>query len=276
MIATILAVLAATALIWIISLPLEDVSIIDIFWAPGFALISAVSIWWVKSLDADGLIVATLVTIWALRLGTHLFLRWRRAGHEDRRYAAMRKKSPGTFAVNSLFTVFWLQAAIMWFVSLPIQMMLMAPHEPIDVVAVAGGILAAIGILIEAIADRQLTRFGRDPANQGRVLDTGLWSWSRHPNYFGDALMWWGLFAVCVSGGAPAWTAICPAVMTFSLLRVSGVTLLERKITDRRPEYTDYISRTNAFIPWPPKKNFPPPSAASGEGNPTPQEPRLH
>jgi steroid 5-alpha reductase family enzyme len=255
MIGTILAVLAATALIWIISLFLKDVSIIDIFWAPGFVLICAVSVWWVKSLDADGLIVVALVTIWALRLGTHLFLRWLRAGHEDRRYAAMRRKAPGTFPVNSLFKVFWLQAAIMWFVSLPIQMLLMAPHEPIDIVAIAGGIIAAIGILIEAIADHQLTQFGRDPVNQGRVLDTGLWSWSRHPNYFGDALMWWGLFVVCVSGGAPLWTIICPAVMTFSLLRVSGVTLLERKMTDRRPDYADYIRRTSAFIPRPPKKN---------------------
>ena len=251
---TLAVAMAAVTLIWIISLPLKDVSIVDIYWGPGFVVLIAATIWGVNSIGARGVLIAGLVTFWALRLGVHLFLRWRRTGHEDRRYAAMRKKVGSSFAWKSLFTVFWLQGVIMWIVSLPIQTALRAPQEPIGFPAILGAAVALAGVLCEAVADHQLTRFGRDPANVGRVLDTGLWAWSRHPNYFGDVVMWWGIFVICEAGGSPWWSAVGPIVMTYTLLRVSGVTLLERKITDRRPEYADYIRRTSAFIPSPPKK----------------------
>ncbi|MGD0142147.1 MAG: DUF1295 domain-containing protein [Rhizomicrobium sp.] len=111
-----------------------------------------------------------------------------------------------------------------------------------------------MGLFIEALADHQLTRFGGNPANSGRVLDTGLWAWSRHPNYFGDTVMWWGVFLVCLAASHAWWTAIGPAVMTYFLMQVSGVPMLERKMADRRPEYAEYIRRTSSFVPWPPKR----------------------
>ena len=252
MLFTLLLVFAASTLIWTISLVLRDASIADMFWGPGFVLVAAANIWWVGSLDPRGILILTIVTIWAARLTVHLFSRWRRVGHEDRRYAAMRNKAGPRFPIRSLVTVFLLQGATMWFVSLPIQTALMAPHAPVEAPALAGTLIAFAGILIEAIADRQLAQFTRNPANAGHVLDSGLWAWSRHPNYFGDAVMWWGLFIVCWAGGSSRWTILSPIVMTYILLQVSGVSLLERKIVDRRPGYTDYIRRTSAFVPLPP------------------------
>jgi steroid 5-alpha reductase family enzyme len=254
MLFTFAVALAAVTLVWIVSLPLRDVGIVDIYWGPGFVLVTAATILWVHALDLRGVLLFLLVAVWAFRLATHLFLRWRRANHEDHRYAAMRNKAGSRFPVQSLFTVFWLQGVIMWFVSLPIQSALMAPHAPLGFLDLAGACVAIAGILIEGIADHQLTQFGRDPANRGHVLDMGLWAWSRHPNYFGDAAMWWGIFLVCWAGGCTRWAILGPMLMTYLLLRVSGVTLLERKMVDRRPAYADYIRRTSAFIPLPPKK----------------------
>jgi steroid 5-alpha reductase family enzyme len=255
MLLTLPVALAALTLLWLLSLILKDVSIVDIFWGPGFVLIAAATAWRAPPPDARSLLLLALVSLWAFRLAAHLFVRWRHLGHEDRRYMAMRKRSGAVFPVQSLFTVFWLQGVIMWIVSLPVQAALMAAPSPLGPLDYAGGAIAVAGLIVETIADMQLTRFVRDPANQGHVMDKGTWSWSRHPNYFGDTTVWWGLFLVSVAGSGAWWTAISPALMTFILLRVSGVTLLERNIANRRPGYAEYVRRTSAFVPLPPKRS---------------------
>jgi steroid 5-alpha reductase family enzyme len=254
MLFALLLAISALTLIWVISLVVRDVSIVDVFWGLGFGLISAAAIWRHAPPDPRSLLIFAIVALWAVRLALHLFLRWRRLGHEDRRYAAMRRKAGPRFAVMSLFTVFWLQAVVLWVVSLPLQAAFAAPPSPLGPVDFAGAAIAIGGLLIEALADHQLTRFGRNPANSGKVLDTGLWAWSRHPNYFGDTAMWWGVFLLCISASHVWWTVIGPIVMTYFLLNVSGVPMLERKMADRRPEYAEYIRRTSSFVPWPPRR----------------------
>ena len=166
----------------------------------------------------------------------------------------MRTLHGGAFWWRSLFTVFWIQGAIMWFVALPVLVAVFAA-QPATLTALdaLGTLIFSVGCAFEVVGDSQLRRFTRDAANQGKVLDRGLWRFTRHPNYFGDATLWWGLYllAVATSGG---WlTVLSPSLMTFLLLKVSGVTLLEKDIGERRPDYRAYIARTSAFIPRPPK-----------------------
>jgi steroid 5-alpha reductase family enzyme len=237
--------------LWLLSLILKDVSIVDIFWAPGFLFV-ALAAGWDRIGSERGALVTGLVALWAIRLGGYLWGRWRRKGHEDPRYTAMRRASPA-FAYTSLVRVFWLQGALIWIISWPLQASIRSLPGDVGPLDYLGAAMALAGILIEAIADAQLTRFLADPPNQGKVMDRGVWSWSRHPNYFGNALMWWGYYVIAVSAGA-WWTIFAPVIMTFFLLRVSGVSLLERTIARRRPEYEDYMRRTSAFVPLPPKR----------------------
>ena len=254
MLLALLVAFSALTLVWVISLSLRDVSIIDVFWGIGFVLIGIAAIWRHGGLDPRSKLIFAIVAVWALRLALHLFLRWRRLGHEDRRYSAMRRKAGPRFPVTSLFTVFWLQAGVMWVVSLPLQQAFAAAPTPLGPLDLIGAAIALLGILVEAVADYQLTRFGRDPANRGRVLETGLWAWSRHPNYFGDFMMWWGFFALGMAAGGPWWIIASPLVMSALLIRYSGAGLMEETIKDRRPGYADYVRRTSLFVPLPPKK----------------------
>jgi steroid 5-alpha reductase family enzyme len=244
---------AAMVLLWLVSLVRRDASIADPFWGTGFALVA-----WTGFLSGGGvgprrLLVVALTSLWGLRLSIHLLIR--NLGHgEDPRYQAMRKRAGPRFAVTSLFTVFLLQGALLWVVSLPLQAALAAPGPsaltPLDF---AGSALWAVGLFFEAVGDLQLGRFRADPASPGRVLDTGLWRYTRHPNYFGDALLWWGFGCIALATGA-WWALSGPALMTFLLLRVSGVTLLERGMVKRRPDYQAYVDATSAFIPWFPRR----------------------
>jgi steroid 5-alpha reductase family enzyme len=245
-----IVILASTTLLWLLSLWLRDAGIIDIFWAPGFFIVAAISALRAEALSPRAILILVLTALWAERLGAHLLHRWRGFAHEDRRYTQMR--AGGGFWWKSLFRVFWLQAVILWIVSWPLQAAIAhgGPLGPLDYL---GGLVAFAGILIEATADFQLTQFKKDPASHGKVLDTGIWSWSRHPNYFGNAAMWWGYYLIALSAGA-WWTIFAPIVMTFFLLKVSGVALLEKDIAQRRPAYADYIRKTSPFMPWPPKK----------------------
>jgi steroid 5-alpha reductase family enzyme len=207
-----------------------------------------------------------LTTIWGLRLSGHLTWRTfrgsRQAGgrHEDRRYAAMRARDE-RFWWTSLFKVFWLQAGILWFVSLPVQVgicpspslqFVALPDRLANTLIVLGSTIWAVGLFFEAIGDYQLARFVADRNNQGQVLSSGLWRYTRHPNYFGDFCVWWGLYLIALANGA-WWTFVGPLAISFFLLRVSGVTLLERDIGNRRPGYREYVERTSAFFPRPPK-----------------------
>lgn len=242
----------ALVALWAVSLRLRDVSIVDVFWGPGFAAVAWTAVA-VAGATPRGLLAATLTSAWGLRLGLHLGRR-RRGQGEDRRYAAMRAARGRRFAAESLVTVFLLQAALLWIVSLPLQAAAgRGAGEPLGVLDAAGALIALAGLAIEATADAQLARFLADPGSRGRVMDQGLWRWSRHPNYFGDFVVWWGLGLLGVAAGA-AWTLVGPALMSVLLLRVSGVTLLEKTIGERRPSYAAYAARTSTFFPCPPRR----------------------
>jgi steroid 5-alpha reductase family enzyme len=237
--------------LWLLSLPLKNSSIVDPFWGPGFALVA-----WAAYLLADdpggrGLLVAVLVSVWALRLGLHLTIRNRGMG-EDFRYQAFRRRWRGPYWIVSLFRVFLLQALLLWVVSLPVQVVMVDGGTP-GVIGFIGVALWVVGFFFETVGDLQLVRFKRDPANQGKVMDRGLWGLTRHPNYFGDVTVWWGHFLVAVAGWGSAWTIIGPVVMSILLLRVSGVTLMEKSLVGRKPGYEEYAKRVSAFFPWPTK-----------------------
>ena len=238
--------------LWVASLRLRDVSVVDVFWGPGFAAVAWTAVA-VAGISPRGLLSAVLATLWGVRLGIHLGLRKRGQG-EDRRYAAMRTARGSRFAAESLVTIFVLQAALMWVISFPLQAAAaLGASAPIGILDGAGALVVLSGVAVEAIADRQLARFLTRPDSRGRVMQEGLWRWSRHPNYFGDFVVWWGLGLLGLAAGAP-WTLVGPVLMSVLLLRVSGVTLLEKTIGTRRPGYAEYAARTSAFLPWPPRR----------------------
>lgn len=237
-------------LIWLVSIALRNVSIVDIWWGPGFGVIA----WTVVALTPDPSIrvqaMAGILTVWGLRLG--LYLGHRNLGHpEDKRYVEIRggKKQ---FWWTSLFKVFYLQGALQIFIAVPVFCAGMSNQAP-TWLDVFGATIALIGVVIEALADLQLTRFKNRTDSLGQVMRNGLWGWSRHPNYFGNAVIWLGIGLMALAGGAPWWSLLGPIAMWFLLLRVSGVSMLERTIVDRRPEYKRYISEVSAFVPWPPR-----------------------
>jgi steroid 5-alpha reductase family enzyme len=248
----------AMLLLWFASLRLRDASIVDVFWGTGFAVAAWTAALATGALALDrprALAALGAVTVWGLRLSWHLF--GRNVGHgEDRRYQAMRASHGERFGIVSLFTVFLLQGALVVLVSLPVQAAVAAPPAALGGLDLAGLALFAAGFLFEAVGDAQLQRFKADPASRGQVMDRGLWRYTRHPNYFGDAVLWWGLGLLGAAAGAP-WTLVSPAIMTFLLVRVSGVALLERDIGDRRPGYRAYVARTSAFVPWLPRRALP-------------------
>ncbi len=241
--------LAAFTALWLASLALRDASIADIFWGPGSVLLG-----WLYHLMSSprtgaGLLVCVLATVWGLRLAGHIAVRNAGTG-EDYRYRQWRERSGRAFWLVSLFKVFLLQAVVLWVVSSPL-LLAQGPGA-----GFAGRRLAAVGIglwligfAFETAADWQLLAFRRDGANRGRVLSTGLWRLSRHPNYFGEALLWWGIGLIAASAGGPL-ALIGPAVLTWTLVKVSGVAMLDRELVGRRPGYAEYIATTPAFLPF--------------------------
>jgi steroid 5-alpha reductase family enzyme len=245
------AVLIAGVLTWLVSLPLRNVSIVDSVWSLLFMLQAYVFAFGAGDMGPRSVLVLALVSGWALRLA--IFITWRNLGHgEDRRYQAIRARNQPNFEIKSLYLVFMLQAVLAWIIALPLwgATLRAAPLMPLDV---AGAALWSIGIVFEAGGDWQLARFKADPANRGKVMDRGFWRLTRHPNYFGDFCVWWGFYLIATSAGA-WWSFPGPLLMSFLLLRVSGVALLEKDIGARRPQYAEYIARTNAFFPWLPRR----------------------
>jgi steroid 5-alpha reductase family enzyme len=247
--------LALVLPVWAASLPLRDASLADRVWPLLVAAPAGVYAYG-AGLDARGVLMLAVMLGWAMRLGLHIGVRnW---GHgEDRRYRDMRARNSPHFGLKSLYLVFGLQAVLAWVVGWPVLAALAAAGSPpLGLLDAIGLLVAGGGLLIETVADAQLTRFRRSPHAQGAVMDRGLWAWSRHPNYFGEACIWWGLGLMGVAGGgfAAAWCLVSPLMMTVLLLKVSGVALLEHDIAERRPAYRDYIARTSAFVPWPPKR----------------------
>ena len=250
--AAILAVvLAMMATLWLVSIVRRDASLIDPVWGGGFVLIAILSYRSSSPGNSRAMLLTLLTTIWGLRLAG--FLVWRNWGQgEDRRYTAMRDKHGKRFGLMSLVTVFLLQGLLMWFISWPVQFAQVLPATPLGWLDGLGVALWLVGMYFETVGDLQLARFRADAADAAGVLDRGLWRYTRHPNYFGDFCVWWGLYLVAASGGA-WWTALSPLLMSFLLLRVSGVRLLESTIAERRPAYADYMRRTSAFFPRPPR-----------------------
>jgi steroid 5-alpha reductase family enzyme len=248
------AVAALMFVTWLVSVALKDASIVDPVWGFGFVLVA-----WVVRCSVDGdaarqwLLVA-MTTVWGLRLAG--YLAWRKRGtDEDFRYQAFRKRYGARFWWVSAFTVFGLQGLLMWVVSLPVQLGQVPDSPGLGVLAGIGVAMWAVGLFFEVVGDAQLARFKADPASAGTVMDRGLWRYTRHPNYFGDACVWWGITLVAIESGLGAVGIVGAVVMTVLLRRVSGVTLLERSMHKRRPGYTDYVARTSPFLPRPPRKD---------------------
>jgi steroid 5-alpha reductase family enzyme len=240
--------------LWLASLALRNASIVDVWWGPGFAAIAAIAFCAAPAPGARGALILSLTSLWGLRLGAYLL--WRNAGAgEDPRYAAMRRRHGAAFPLRSLATVFGLQGALQWGVSLPLQVAMLRPGAPaLGGLDALGAALFGVGLFFEAVGDLQLARFKADPSSRGRVMDRGLWRYTRHPNYFGDFLVWWGLFAIAASTPLGPWTFASPIVMSVLLMRVSGVPLLERSLARTRPGYREYQERTPAFFPRLPRR----------------------
>ena len=236
--------------LWLLSLRLKDASIVDLFWGFGFVMIAWTTYFFVGH-STRGLVVALLTTLWGLRLSA--YLAWRNHGRgEDPRYVAMREYRGETFWWFSLISVFGFQGAVMCLISLPVQAGQLN-EASLGLAAFVGIIVWAIGFFFESVGDYQLAKFKSRPENSGKVMDRGLWQFTRHPNYFGNALIWWGLFMVSASWST-LWLAISPLLMTFFLVKVSGVAMLEKTLAARSAEYRDYVKRTSVFIPWLPKR----------------------
>lgn len=252
-------------LLWGLSVALKNASIVDIAWGGACALPACLT--WLR---ADGVepraaLLAALAALWGMRLAIYLGIR--NIGHgEDYRYVAMRKKagSDSKFALTSLFSVFILQCLIAFFVSLPTQVgqfgssaIFGTGSGELGVVAYLGVAVFAFGLAFETIGDLQLRAFKSKPENKGKLMDKGLWAWTRHPNYFGDAAVWTGLTLIALESQHGYLTVLSPALMFYFLYAVSGKALLERSMSKRYPEYESYKKRVSGFFPWPPAKPEP-------------------
>ena len=241
---------------WIISLYRRNVTIVDSLWGMGFVLID-----WMTWFQTDGyggrkLLLAGLTTLWGVRLA--VYLTWRNHGkNEDPRYAKWRRDSGDKFWITSLFKVFLLQALFLWVIALAVQAGQTRSDPAYFVLTdVIGAFIWLVGFVFEALGDAQLARFKSDPANRGKVMDRGLWRYTRHPNYFGECLIWWGLFVIAMSDPQLWWTMASPVIVTVVLLKMTGIPLTEKLLVEKRPGYEHYIHTTPAFFPWIPKRRI--------------------
>lgn len=252
--------LVLVLILWAISVRIGDVSFIDAFWGAGMGILAVAS--WLHVPGGPGALATLIMAMtaaWGFRLGIYLLRRWRREG-EDKRYAAILRKDreAGRFAVAALVKVWLMQAVLLFAVSSPAQVGILASPAPAPIPPLAwfGFGVWCIGVFFEWVGDWQLARFKADPANHGKVLDTGLWRYTRHPNYFGDFAAWWGIWLACAAAGweYAAATVIGPLFLSFTLTRWSGVTLLEKGLAKSKGDrYAEYRRRTSAFFPMPPR-----------------------
>ena len=251
---TALAAIALLTAVFAIGVATGRHRIVDAAWGPAFALVAVVDFGLSTGHGDTGrrIIVLALTAVWGLRLAVHIARRGR-GKPEDPRYEALLAKAHGSRNLYAYMHVYLLQAVLVWFISLPVQMAQFGAGAP-GPLAVVGIVIWLLGMVFEAVGDWQLARFAADPANKGRLMRSGLWRYTRHPNYFGDACVWWGLFLV----GADRWAGLCtilsPVVMTLLLTVGSGKPMTERHMIATRPEYADYAARTSGFIPLPPKR----------------------
>jgi steroid 5-alpha reductase family enzyme len=244
-------VIAAGGATWLLSLYKRDVSIVDSLWSLMFILLAYYTAVSTDHWGPRSLLILVLVSLWGLRLS--IYITWRNWGHdEDHRYRAIRARNQPNFAFKSLYLIFCLQAVLAWLISLPLHAAIVGDGA-LGFLDLLGALLWCVGFAFEAGGDWQLARFKANPANRGKVMDRGFWRYTRHPNYFGDFAVWWGFYLIAAGAGG-WWSAVGPALMSVLLMRVSGVTLLEKDIGERRPQYADYIKRTNAFFPGGPRR----------------------
>ncbi len=261
LLANIAILLGMALLLWVVAVQIRDVTFVDAFWGGGIALMAFVSWWRLYDPGSLATLLMAMTIIWGVRLCIHLLVRWWREG-EDRRYQRILRKdrAKGRFAVAALIKVFLSQTVLLFLVSSPAQYGILeaSAMTPISGMALVGFALWMVGIAFEWIGDWQLSRFRANPANNGRVMDRGLWRYTRHPNYFGDACVWWGIWIAAASAGwwVAVVTAIGPILLTFMLARWSGAPLLEKSMKTSRPGYKAYQARTSAFFPLPPGKTI--------------------
>jgi steroid 5-alpha reductase family enzyme len=252
-------VLSCLILLWGICLITRDPTPMDSFWAFGLALVAITSFCFTGGASPRKILMLSIAVAWGLRLGCYVLLRWRGHG-PDPRYAKMMKNARDKFGWSypyaSLRLVFLTQAPLLWITSLPVQLgQFSSDAAPLGGQAIAGAALAIIGIVFESVGDWQLSRFKAAPANQGKVMNRGLWRYTRHPNYFGDACVWWGLYIIAAETFYGKFSILGPAFLTFTLVKWSGAALLERRMLRSKPHYADYIATTSSFFPWFPKKS---------------------
>jgi steroid 5-alpha reductase family enzyme len=245
-----LLILSMMTVLWIISIFIRNVSIVDPFWGVGFVLVNA---WYVIETDtftARQLLLLGMVTIWGLRLS--LYLAWRNTGKgEDFRYREFRKKyGEKNYWWVSLFQTFLLQGILMWIISLTLWgVNLLSDREGLNIIDYLGVVVWVIGFVFETGGDFQLAKFKMNPVNRGKVLNTGFWKYTRHPNYFGDSAVWWGYGILCIAAGE-YWYVSGSLLMTLLIIKVSGVSLLEQSLRVKKPDYLEYVNKTSSFFPW--------------------------
>jgi len=243
--------------LWLITLALKDATIVDAYWALGMVVLAASTFLQQGATDRNLLLLA-ICGVWGIRLAGYMYWRWIDHG-PDRRYKKMFERLKAQknwgFATSSLIAVILTQAPLQFLVSLPVQLgQVDAAPAALGALAWIGAGIAVFGILYECIADWQLTRFRKTPGNEGKVMQAGLWKYSRHPNYFGEALVWWGLFLIAAETQTGLWSFIGPAFLTWTLAKWSGAPTMENRMRRTKPEYADYIARTSSLVPWPPKR----------------------
>jgi len=248
------AIMIMMTIIWLVSVIIRNASIVDIFWGSGFIVAASVYFLLTDGNPMRKILLMSLVSLWGLRLS--LFIGWRNYGRgEDFRYQQFRKNyGADRYWWVSYFQVFLLQGFLMWLVSAPLlAAQFYGAGKPVGAIDIAAAVVWLTGFIFEAGGDFQLAVFRADPANKGRLLTTGFWKYTRHPNYFGDSAVWWGfgLFALA-AGNIPSIAG--SLLMTFLIIKISGVAMLEKSLKVQKPGYEDYVRRTSAFIPWFPKK----------------------
>lgn len=251
---SLLVVAAFMTAVWLLSLARKDASIVDLFWGLGFVVVAVVYLIATDGYIGRKALITTLVAVWGLRLS--MYILWRNWGKsEDYRYRRWREAAGGRFWWVSFFQVFLLQGVLLWLISMPILAAQFA-EDPgrLTVIDLLGTLVWGVGFTFEAVGDWQLARFKADPANRGKVMRGGLWAYTRHPNYFGDATAWWGYFIIAAGTTDGYLTFLSPILMTVLLLRVSGVALLERTQAEMKPGYRGYMESTSAFLPWFPRR----------------------
>lgn len=250
------AVAVSIGLVMAISVKLRNHSFIDVFWGPGFAVVAIVS--YLTSIGSGGsgprrLLVLVLTCAWALRLGAYLARRNLGAG-EDRRYTAFLRHQTGNLYIWLIRNIYGKQGLFMWFISIPVQIA-MYESRNLDALTILGSAIWLIGFLFESVGDWQLARFKADPANAGKIMDRGLWSWTRHPNYFGDACVWFALWLFALGHWAGLLTVLSPALMWYCLVSLGGKKLTEKGMRrSRGAAFDEYVARTSGFFPLPPKR----------------------